>query len=96
MHLFLNLNTICVLIIDFLRIQVFPFPIQDGIPAFTVPQPDEAMNVLVDKASKLNVSCIFPSEFYFSLYWKMLASYVGSKLWRLTGVLETHLKPSLA
>jgi folylpolyglutamate synthase len=70
MHLFLNLNTICVLIIDFLHIQVFPFPIQDGIPAFTVPQPDEAMNVLVEKASKLNVSCIFHSPgssiFHFS------------------------------
>ncbi|KAJ6900281.1 folylpolyglutamate synthase-like isoform X1 [Populus alba x Populus x berolinensis] len=56
MHLFLNLNTICVLIIAFLRIQVFPFPIQDGIPAFTVPQADEAMNVLVEKACKLNVT----------------------------------------
>ncbi|XP_034928483.1 folylpolyglutamate synthase isoform X2 [Populus alba] len=29
---------------------------KDGIPAFTVPQPDEAMNVLVEKASKLNVT----------------------------------------
>ncbi|KAG5237527.1 DHFS-FPGS family protein [Salix suchowensis] len=28
---------------------------KDGIPAYTVPQPDEAMNVLVEKASKLNV-----------------------------------------
>ncbi|CAK7325761.1 unnamed protein product [Dovyalis caffra] len=28
---------------------------KDGIPAFTVPQPDEAMNVLEEKASKLNV-----------------------------------------
>ncbi|XVE69261.1 hypothetical protein DITRI_Ditri09bG0138200 [Diplodiscus trichospermus] len=27
-----------------------------GIPAFTVPQPDEAMHVLVEKASKLNVN----------------------------------------
>jgi hypothetical protein len=94
MHLFLNLNTICVLIIDFLRIQVFPFPIQDGIPAFTVPQPDEAMNVLVDKASKLNVSCI--SHAPLSSIFHFTGKYVGSKLWRLTGVLETHLKPSLA
>ncbi|KAB5544309.1 hypothetical protein DKX38_012421 [Salix brachista] len=28
---------------------------KDGIPAFTVPQPDEAMNVLEQKASELNV-----------------------------------------
>ncbi|KAJ6772709.1 FOLYLPOLYGLUTAMATE SYNTHASE-RELATED [Salix koriyanagi] len=28
---------------------------KDGIPAYTVPQPDEAMNVLVEEASKLNV-----------------------------------------
>ncbi|XP_073267045.1 folylpolyglutamate synthase isoform X2 [Populus alba] len=28
---------------------------KDGIPAFTVPQPDEAMNVLEEKASELNV-----------------------------------------
>ncbi|KAL2932366.1 Folylpolyglutamate synthase [Bienertia sinuspersici] len=30
--------------------------LKEGIPAFTVPQPEEAMSVLEDKASKLNVN----------------------------------------
>ena len=30
--------------------------LQEGIPAFTVPQPEEAMTVLENNASKLNVS----------------------------------------
>lgn len=28
---------------------------QKGVPAFTVPQPDEAMEVLIEKASQLDV-----------------------------------------
>jgi hypothetical protein len=31
--------------------------LQHGVPAFTVPQPDEAMRVLEEKASQLDVSC---------------------------------------
>jgi hypothetical protein len=31
--------------------------LQHGVPAFTVPQPDEAMHVLEEKASQLDVSC---------------------------------------
>lgn len=30
---------------------------QKGVPAFTVPQPDEAMRVLEETASVLDVSC---------------------------------------
>lgn len=37
---------------------------QNGIPAFTVPQPDEAMHVLEEKASQLNV-CSFMKLFCF-------------------------------
>lgn len=29
--------------------------LQSGVPAFTVPQPDEAMRILDEKASKLDV-----------------------------------------
>lgn len=31
--------------------------LQHRVPAFTVPQPDEAMCVLEEKASQLDVSC---------------------------------------
>lgn len=36
-------------------ILLFFLLIQHGIPAFTVPQPDEAMRVLEDKAYQLDV-----------------------------------------
>lgn len=35
---------------------------QYGVPAFTVPQPEEAMRVLEENASKLDVGCIFFHE----------------------------------
>lgn len=37
---------------------LYCFFMQYGVPAFTVPQPDEAMCVLEEKASKLDVSFI--------------------------------------
>src|SRR5262249_19968674 len=77
---------ILVSIISYLRIQVsfflffFGF-IQHGIPAFTVPQPEEAMHVLEETASKLNVSCIVNAlGSYIFTNWKMLAVKISSKL----------------
>jgi len=39
--------------------------LQHGVPAFTVSQPDEAMHVLEEKASQLDVSCIVISSVSF-------------------------------
>ncbi|KAF9595637.1 hypothetical protein IFM89_001510 [Coptis chinensis] len=35
---------------------------KQGVPAFTVPQPEEAMSVLEKKASQLNVNCTVPLQ----------------------------------
>ncbi|KAE8655430.1 Folylpolyglutamate synthase [Hibiscus syriacus] len=40
---------------DIFKFLFVPFQMQHEIPAFTVPQPDEAIQVLEEKASKLNV-----------------------------------------
>uniref|UniRef100_A0A2P2MCA7 Folylpolyglutamate synthase n=1 Tax=Rhizophora mucronata TaxID=61149 RepID=A0A2P2MCA7_RHIMU len=42
------------LLLLFLLLLSWPLPMQHGVPAFTVPQPNEAMCVLEDKASMVN------------------------------------------
>lgn len=54
----------CNLAILFMVASSFLFIFQLRVPAFTVPQPDEAMRVLEEKASELDVRWILITEFY--------------------------------
>lgn len=42
----------------FIKFHQLVISMQRGVPAYTVPQPEEAMSVLKDKASQLGVSSI--------------------------------------